>query len=370
MKKYQIKPACFLCNTPFQLINSIAIVQEKQLEADIYIFGMFDGYKRVADKLKKYNIFSRVISVDCTKFSNLSEKRAFSQCLFTKKVVSDFLGEGIAYQKLFVSSRMHIKQIFQHEMQRRNKDLKIIIFEDGLGTYEKSSSVLNTSLKRKMVELLLNWHLFEQNNTSVLVSRPELLELPVALSSVPVKKMPSFAWNQSNKNMVLDIFTVTQNDLIKEPVILFDPTRGTYVNDLGVQIDKLDQCYNIFFNVFKKENVICKPHPRSKIKTSVQLKLYERTEIPMEVLYSGMDNLENRILVGNWSTALYTPKMLFDKEPVIIDLHKLLYKEDFHIASSLYKKMHTIYDNQSRIMAPKSFEELHTICQHLANVLL
>ena len=67
-----------------------------------------------------------------------------------------------------------------------------------------------------------------------------------------------------------------------------------------------------------------KPHPRSKEKTGADIKVYTNTSVPMEVLYAGMENLDGRILITYASSAVYTPKMFFDAEPVVINLFRIV----------------------------------------------
>ena len=63
-----LKEACFAVTTPYQLIGAIALQIEYNLDSDIYIFGMFAEYNLIASKLESYNIFDKVIAVDCSNY--------------------------------------------------------------------------------------------------------------------------------------------------------------------------------------------------------------------------------------------------------------------------------------------------------------
>lgn len=349
--------ACFACTTPYQLLGAISIAQKLDVDTDLYIFGMFPDYETIANRLSSYNIFSRIIPVDCSRYKGISKKKALMQVINSGRETARFLDPSIKYDSFYCSSRAHVKLLLQRELMRRNPALRIVIFEDGLGTYSESSSVLNTSKLRKSAEHLIGWNSFDPERISMMVRHPELLELPNYLKDVKIEKMPAFMWDETNREMLLDVFGVCRNDLINERVIIFDVTRGVYKDDLGVNVDLLDECYDMTIKKFSTSQVICKPHPRSRVSPNVDITKYNLVGVPMEVLYAGMADLENRILVGTFSTALFSPKMMFDVEPIVILLYKLVWPDNKEIPA-VFKKLYSMYKHKERIIAPNSIEEL------------
>ena len=61
------RQACFACTTPYQVLGAISITKQENLDADLYIFGMFSGYEKVAEKLRDHAIFANVYAADATK---------------------------------------------------------------------------------------------------------------------------------------------------------------------------------------------------------------------------------------------------------------------------------------------------------------
>ena len=47
-----------------------------------------------------------------------------------------------------------------------------------------------------------------------------------------------------------------------------------------------------------------------------------RTKIPFE-LFAGSIGIENKMIIALYSTACFTPKQIFDKEPAVVFLYKL-----------------------------------------------
>ena len=351
------REACFACTTPYQVLSSIAVQLEKKLDADLYVFGMFENYQAMSERIKSYGLFANVIPVDCSEIGAPTEKQAAIQMLRPRKFTKVFLDDAISYNWFYTSSRAHPKLLLLHEIERRNKNLRIVLIEDGLGTYSPISTQLNTkSLKRRLFNQLLGWgEVFKPERTSVMARRPDLIELPALLKTVPVLEMPELPTDEKTSNMLFDLFSVDLKDAIKERVIVFDTVRG--LKDVGVQFDRVDACYQLLLETFGSQNVICKPHPRSRKTTSVNLKLFEKTEMPIEVLYSEMNDLEDRCLVGICSTAMYSPKLVFGKEPYVIDLSKLVFKNGERVYSELSDKMCSLYNDKKKVFCPSTMEE-------------
>lgn len=349
--------SCFVCKSPYQVIGAISIVQGLKIDADMFLLGTFGDYEKLTVSLRNYQLFRNVIPIDCKRFRHRSKIWLVYQMLHSKREVSSFLPDGVAYDFFYTSSMTHSKLILKHELERRNPDMQYVLFEDGLGSYSVSPSVFRRAKMRRILECLFHWKGFEAENTSLMVTNPSLLVLPKEIKNVKVKKMPTFSWKSQNLDMLLDIFSVSCDKFIGERVVLFDVTRGVYKNDLDVKLDRMDECYNIIVERFSYDNVINKPHPRSRSKSSINIKEYKFTGVPMEILYAGMSDLENRILIGTFSTALFTPKMMFDKEPVIICLYKIVWPSNTDIPCT-FNNLSSIYRHKERLIVPETIEEL------------
>ena len=62
-------------------------------------------------------------------------------------------------------------------------------------------------------------------------------------------------------------------------------------------MDTLDTYFAYAVDFLGKENVIMKPHPKSRTSTSADINLYKSIEVPTEILSAGMDDLNNRVLI-------------------------------------------------------------------------
>lgn len=362
MKSYKYKEACFACTTPYQVMGAISITINKQLDADLYIFGMFPNYQVVAEKLRNYNYFSNVYAVDCSKIGTPSRVEGFRQMLFAESTVSFYLPKEVAYHTYYSSSRALPKTILQQVLLRRNPHMNRVIYEDGMGTYAKDSHPLNPTKLKSAAEKLLGWNLDNPKNTSMMAYVPQLVEVPEYLKGHTVEQMPRLKFDEDITNMLEDIFSVNQTEHIKKKYIIFDTLRPDTANLNNKDLEILDECYDIISHFVGRSKVIIKTHPRSRISSNSNIEIYRNQEIPMEILYVAMPDLDQKVLVSFASSAIFTPKILFDKEPLIISLHRILHETSTSILfETIYNKFRGIYSNKDRVLAPVSFDELEKI---------
>ena len=88
----------------------------------------------------------------------------------------------------------------------------------------------------------------------------------------------------------------------------------------------------------------------------------------MEIRYLDMD-LDRSCLISVLSTAVISPKMLFDKEPMVLLLCNIDMKasnvDDRFV--HIYKDVQSMYRNPERFMIPESLEELEDCLRKIAD---
>lgn len=356
-----MREACFACTTPYQIIGAISITLGNKLDADIFVFGMFPNYENVCENMRRTGIFQNVFAVDCTDIGGPSREKAFFQMMFAKKVVSSFLPSDAVYESYYSSSRAHPKTLLQYVLLKRNPSMKRIIYEDGMGTYSGNSHPLNATKLKSVAENVLGWKLDVPENTTMMANIPELVDVPGYLNGHIVEQMPRLQFDDQSRNALSEIFSVDDSKSINSKAIIFDTLRPNpaYLNESDFAI--LDEGYQYLSERFLTD-VIVKPHPRSKNTGNYVIEHYQHQEIPMEVLYAGMKDLDHRILITYTSSAVFTPKILFDKEPTVISLHRLLKESKSSIIfEPIYEKFRKIYSEPERVSAPESLDELKSL---------
>ena len=104
-RKYEMRDACFVCTTPYQILGAVSIACEEKVKGDIYVFGTFSGYKEIADRLDRLELFENVYKVDCKEMNffgkGLSKAevkaRIIFQMIFPNRCFKGVLDDDIAY---------------------------------------------------------------------------------------------------------------------------------------------------------------------------------------------------------------------------------------------------------------------------------
>lgn len=363
--KYTIKKACFACTTPYQVIGAISIVKSEHLQADIYIFGTFPDHDLLSARLRELNIFQNVYAVDSEKINLLGkgqasveiQTQALFQVAFPQIYVREFLRDDTAYETFYSSSRAHTKLLLQRVLKKRNPEMKTVIYDDGLGSYLEDSHVLRPSKMRRRAEKILGWNLFDPKTVSIQLYLPEIAHIPQELKDCQLREMARLDWQAPENKVILKrLFGISETEKYRERVILFDNVRGA--TSRREMFEKVDRCYQTILDVVGEKNVLFKAHPRSYEKPSLMLHCIEKQATSMEVFYADMEDLESRVLIAYNSTATYTPKLLFGKEPWVINLHRIVGPPLQKNSEILYQTFLPTYQNKEKLLAPNDMDEL------------
>ena len=369
----ETRDACFICSSPYQIIGAIGIVKGKNLCADLYISpGEYRFDESLVEKIRDSLVFSNVFIADVARGSErrdlLSRRlRSVRMTVFPEATLSAYLPPHVSYNEFYASSRSSTKATLLAVLRKRNPNIKRVIFEDGLGSYSGNGRLMEVSGLRRTIERILGWDLDNPKKMSVMVYCPELISRYDYLKDIQIEQMPRVELNEENRKLLSDIFAVQKEHYIQEQYIIFDTKRSGGVYDHLTQEEKdcLDSCYE----VIKKSvgnRVILKEHPRSAEKPECLLKTYPYLGLPMEVLYLDMKDLEKRVLISQASTAIFSPKILFDCEPYVISLHHLLRENHLSVEfDDIFEKFRGTYRDPTRVVAPDSNSELEQILQGL-----
>ena len=366
------RDACFACTTPFQVVGAINIARSGCFPggADIWLFDTFPNCGELAGNLRDLGLFDHVYEVDCGKISFFGkgksavsvQARAFIQEVLPGRYVK--VEKGLAYNAFYSSSRAHVKTILLNELLKRNPEMKITVYDDGLGCYLEQSHVLRTSKRRQKAERLLGLKLFDPKKMNLMLYLPEIARLPEELRGCPVEEMPRLNWHgEEEKKLLKKIFGVSDAERYDEKVILFDNVRGAKGRE--EMFRGVDECFRVIVETAGYDNVVYKPHPRSVKEPEAEMKRVTSTGTPMEVLYAEMEDLSSRVLVAYNSTATYTPRMLFGEEPWVINLHRIVSSSLQEASETLYQTFLPTYRNRERLLAPGSMEELKEILERI-----
>lgn len=357
--------SAYFCTTPYQLIASIILAMtNKSQKADLYIVNKFKDSEKIAARIQKIKIFDCVKVIDENRLHRFLQVR--SKFLIHLSMVMDYfrvdrkakqiLISNTHYNKIYISSKAYTPRLVQFYCEKNSIDTEFVLYDDGLGSYI-NDDIINPSRLDRLVRLLAFRRMLGIQSAKRILYFPELYERfhpehkKDLISCIPKEEIFN---NRSTINM---IFEYRDEMSIKEPVIILDDPRVLLSEK---QNSTLEDIYELIIEYYGSENVLFKPHPRDKRPRLNKRKYYERTSLPFEVLCMNTD-MEEKILVSMMSTAVVTPKLMFNQEPKVILLYKLLDgicsggQEEIE---NVVNECSALYANPKRFLAPDSIQIL------------
>ncbi|MGO1468955.1 MAG: polysialyltransferase family glycosyltransferase [Tissierella sp.] len=311
----------FFCLTPYQILLAIHLRESmlKNKKVDIYILDHFDGAEEIARRIGKLDIFNDVIYVNCRVFSkSFNQNRSLKffcrkiSAYLKYKTISEkyFEFKNKEYDEVYFTNPAIIIQIAIRKLYDKNKDIKINLYEDGIGGY--SSDIITNSIYKKIFNKTFGFDKTNDRYNNILVFKPNLYS---GKTSIPIKKIPDI--DKTNKYLV-DIlnktFDYNNKYNIEQNLILLDQPFNN---------DKLNEKIKDIFEQFLNDDYIVKLHPRTQKSIYDGFEIYKTNSIPWEIICLN-NNIEDKILISYLSTASFSSKLLFDKEPRLILLFNFI----------------------------------------------
>lgn len=362
--------ACYICATPFQLIGAICLVRQNHEIADLYIEDKFKNADIYAKTIEDAQIFYRVKVIylkELFKKYNINESSNFIRrftmrisYLFIETIVNDILFANTMYKLMYVTNQLYIPRIVYMYIQKRSLPTKLIYFDDGSGSY------CNQYFYRShILDKIWRFLLFGTYDTDTEVDKRELYLFSPALckkimgSTRTVKKIDTY--NMIHTDSLYKIFSPL-SDEISEDVIIMDTVREVFSKQENLLLDSV---YNQIISICGYENVIIKNHPRNVRSHQIKGKYYADSSCPSEVLFSNV-SIDSKILIAQFSTALGTPKIIFEKEPIIISLHHIV-RKDMMLADVYFHSLKDLYKEKWKVFIPNTTDELSEYLKEIKN---
>lgn len=343
----------FACTTPYQIMNAISIVHTDSLDADICIFDTFKGFDIVAERLRKEGVFRNIYTIPFYSKAGIITGRLYCTWRFIRAehYIRSYVPLDSFYSKLYISSQAVPKIVLMRALAKWNPNLIIVIYEDGMGTYVQGGHALNGSNKFHFLQRIFKLECMPKGRTVFMPRIPDIAPPLGKIENYDIIPMRPMPYNELRETLKRVFGVKEKFRKIEEKVIVFDDLRTT--SDEKTRI--LDECYTQIYNMFPNDS-ICKPHPRSNYEIKSQIKIYNNTRIPIEILYMEMTDLDKKVVVSVFSTAAFTPFMMFGKSPKLILLYKMLLPENLiREYDSLVNRIKLVYRNE--IYTPSSVAE-------------
>lgn len=358
--------ACIFASTKYQIINAIHIQMLKGFSTDLYIIdkGLYSDCMEIANRIKKEKIFNNTVYIDAKKLVSFSKYHYINSlvaCLNYRKIVCSYLLPKKYNIMLFCTNSL-IERLTKIYFVQSGSGTRILLYDEGVGSYTGEYE-----RKRLNADKLLRRMLFKKDASRVYYNKllyvPELYYRYGDSRYGKISKIPAINKDCAEIGIYSRVFEMESKTAIYEKMILMDINPQKLLNAEG------KSCYcNLLrrINSLYHSNIIFKSHPSYLVKNCEEAKYYEYSNIPFELVIANSD-IENKILISINSTSLITPKILFNQEPIIILLNKIM--RDYLIQKdednfSFWERVQRIYD-PNKLYIPKTEKELLSILYRL-----
>lgn len=365
-----MKNICIIADTPYQVLNALclgAMVNEKSF-VDLYIDKKFSGYDGIILRLKKCGVFKNVYSFSDDRYLeklNNTYKNSIIKNVKNAQMLKNSVGILLTclednkqvtsipnYDKIFCpsSTSFNLAMIFH------NPKSEVNLYDEGTASYGLINILADPFYKSKCRELFYKFMGVNVNsiNVSKLYSNnPAMCKNTTAKEVV---QLPNLLFQSNNfESIVKYVFQYTEDNAYcnASMVLLTQPMEKLAADSriINESIYESLLCY--------RDCLIVRKHPMDETNTP-SVFTADKVNNMWELLCKDVID-DHYVLIGPCSTAQFTPKALYNKEPWIIFTHRLYtidysyFKENFTNISELLKES---YSNKNKILEPSSINEL------------
>ena len=351
-----MKKAFILCDTPYQIMNGLNIILNLQddIVFDLYIINQFETACTVYNNIELSDRLNNVILIKRTRNKLLSHIKDYTDYLLPESVYRNLIikskkkATDFKYDIIFAS-------VYTREacvMSYLNNKADFYLFDDGNGSYSGRITLDTINpIKMKLYRLfhigppMIKLQRLYVNNAKMCNSKmtQNIIQLP-RITEDYIKYLYSVFGEQNDRFDKRIVWLTTPNELCY---------------DISSLDNKIMDCLKEFYS-----DVCIRLHPRQQDSERFCGFSIDNNNRLWELSISD-SSINNKILIGLFSSAQTNPKYLFDNEPYLIFLFPF-YASCIH--NSLIERMNQsiellkeVYSDPSKIRTAKDIDELRSI---------
>lgn len=347
-----------VCSTMYQLYNSINLQCSDYKDTDILLFDRIPNAKRIVCRLRDIGIFSRVeiyiMNPNIGKSIINVYKKILIEFIYPQKIIRKYIDVGdldINYYDVLIAGNV---SKFVSCIMSLNKRCSLYLMEDGIASFDGYILRSNGGYLYHLLSRLFKYGSY--------CGRIEgIYAYDLNLYSYKYKKIIKL--NRPTKevvDIVSYVFDCDEKSYNSKFIWLYQDYEGY---DSAKLVNN-----KIFEELIKyKDNTII------RLRKSDDSDLYKAFQLDdindmWEVGVSN-SNMNKICCIGVFSTALFTPKILFNKEPYLIYLYYLLdcviEGRNFSDMDKMVVQLREQYQCPNKVFVPKSIQEFSEILSEL-----
>ncbi len=353
--------------TPLQLFNAIIIMRHffPDEKCDLFVLNIACDMHPVINNYKRLDVIEDVYYLDnlCTKSSRIG---ILWDHLFTKRSHRKVIKQASCkqYNELFTTWVGRASTWLFTKLSKTNPGLNIHFYEEGIGVYANEIYAIYNGI-RKMYRLL--GYKYEADYAKkIFVYQPKMCgNLHNNLERVKIGDVTA--------DDICYLGTIIPSSRIKpylcDAIYFENDFRQTVfegINEAEI-IEKLAE-------VIPYEKLIIRMHPRSPQNKYSNKSFIIDGNVGVsweDIIAADYEHIERVVLISNISTAVFSPKLIYGKEPKVLMIGKAIkneYKgekwaeafwgESIEAFTLSFKELH---NNKDNVQIPNDFQEMNRI---------
>ncbi len=348
----------YIASVPVHLLTALQMIKQNKINnCDLYYVPTSNNAEELLEAVRNTDVFQTVtmlpnINIEYPITAKQCIKIAYNR-FGARKILKDKHYDTVYYN----TDGWLLNSIIFSSLPNRNA--KNVFVENGVNPY-----ITSYDTKEWYLRLFINLNLMTCMDGKYIDERfvyePSLISVPQSGDFKKIDKLDRFddgLKQQVNKiygyNEELDSFSG------KDIIIMEQAPRKE-----PIDMPKLWKRVSEYINI---DNTIVKSHPRQKdsILRDLGFDIYERYTIPWEVITFNQ-NMNEKTLITIFSTSCTNSKLMFDEEPRVIMLYKIMGVDYSFFGKGLIdfvEGVGKLYRDKEKYFIPETWEEFDQYCK-------
>ncbi len=350
----------FVIGRPYHLFNAINFVITNGNKGDAFILNEYSNARKDYIAVKEAGIFQTVYFVE---ESSLRPRNRFFEIIYAFErgiQPTKIIKKSVQEPKITIDAIKKYSEVYSAtpgsfvlSLLKVSK-AKYYVIEDGAGTYAGKHFLANQSIKHRLYCAVFKSGALNLRVEGVYVYRPEICRTEI---SDNILKLPTISPDRSDLMQAYQQVFNLQNDNYKANFIFLSQRL------LGLNI-KMDLA-GFVETIFEESGIddYCyRLHP-AEVDSSLECR--DRYSLPSEMWELLCLNYinDNKVLLTINSSAAFSPFKLYNIEPHVVFLYKVvgLQGEGLAVSEDIVASLKRAYSDQTKVHVPNNKKELISI---------
>ena len=349
----------FVCDTPYQVLNTLSMYwhcyrEDKEIQADLFVVDQFAGAKELYEGICKENLFDNVYLLrrEENRFLPRGLKRSIrvAYSYWNPKHAIRNQIDSVSpetFMNRYDVIHASLVKCITSALIKLNPKAVFYLLEDGTGSYFGDLVAMGGGLPYRIFSFI-----FRSGANAARAKKLYVYDVDSCYGTAADEICALPKISEEFLQIAYRIFGIEKQENRNGIIYLSQPFEMK--GDIEIQVPLILERIKPW-----ADKTLVRMHPRD-----FAYEFYSAFEVDdkrqMWELVISQTDMDNIILIGNYSTAQITPKVLYDKEPWLIFTYNIMNvfsQEDNEMVAVQIEQMKKNYRSKDRILVPKTFEE-------------